>query len=58
MAQSIEATSAVIAISNSTRKDILRFFDIEPKKVTTVYLDASGSFRQSSKPHRLLPYKL
>jgi glycosyltransferase involved in cell wall biosynthesis len=44
--QLIEKADAVIAISQNTRNDILRFADVEPRRVSVVYLGNSFEFAE------------
>ncbi|MBC5632425.1 glycosyltransferase family 4 protein [Parabacteroides hominis] len=57
--KTIESASRIIAISENTRRDILRFYDIEPQNITVIY-HGVGEFRQNTDnlilPERYLLY--
>jgi alpha-1,3-rhamnosyl/mannosyltransferase len=48
MALALRMASHVIVISEATRRDLLLFFRLSPKKVTTIPLAAAPNFRPSS----------
>jgi glycosyltransferase involved in cell wall biosynthesis len=42
--------TAILAVSENTRRDIIRFQNVDPHKIKTVYLAASSQFRKIHNP--------
>ncbi|MBI1797986.1 MAG: glycosyltransferase family 4 protein [Candidatus Eisenbacteria bacterium] len=49
----LRRASAILSVSENARKDIIRFLHIDPTKVHTVHLAASGTFRPVDDPAAL-----
>jgi len=57
----ITAADHIIAISENTRKDIIEYFNIDPKKITTIYLGCSleaETISKFEKEEKKQPYVL
>ncbi len=52
--QSLAKTDAIITDSNSSKKDILKYVNIDQKKVNTVYLAAAEEFVNSKRNEKLI----
>lgn len=51
----IEKADAIIAISNTTRNDLLSFFDVDPAKITVIYHGIDIADPKQSRPVAPLP---
>lgn len=56
--QAILKSDSIIAISENTKTDLIKLYNIDPKKINVVYLGVSEIFKRTEKDKRVKPFFL